>query len=364
MLAAAPATAVQLTHACLAAGYEAVVPASWGDELVAARVLERAKETPGPALQCSCPLVAARLSAHGETIRDMVICTVAPVAAAAEYLRALYAPARPAIAFAGACAAGASDVIDTWMSPDELFTAFATRGISLRDQPTEFDTLPPDRRRFHSEPGGLPGRASLRQLDPARVGIEVHDSDFIMSVGQHLLGDEPVLLDVSVALGCACAGAAAGGAPAGARARVREHEPPRAPSPVVDHRIRVVLDATLPRPNGAAVMASTTAGAAVVGSSTSRLPAADTGNPPEPPRRRSPAGLPRPVFGTAPRNSRTDGRTLPRAYVARRRSSPRGVRRQEAGRDPAGVPFRVRLAWIGGGLIAGAVLVLLVLLAF
>jgi hypothetical protein len=33
VLAAAPATPVQLAHACLAAGYGAAVPASWGDEL-------------------------------------------------------------------------------------------------------------------------------------------------------------------------------------------------------------------------------------------------------------------------------------------------------------------------------------------
>ena len=41
LLAALPATPVQLAHACLRAGFANVVPASWGDELIAAAVLRR-----------------------------------------------------------------------------------------------------------------------------------------------------------------------------------------------------------------------------------------------------------------------------------------------------------------------------------
>src|SRR6185436_19392880 len=39
LLAALPATPVQLAHACLRAGFANVVPASWGDELIASAVL-------------------------------------------------------------------------------------------------------------------------------------------------------------------------------------------------------------------------------------------------------------------------------------------------------------------------------------
>ncbi|HET9454772.1 MAG TPA: [Fe-Fe] hydrogenase large subunit C-terminal domain-containing protein [Gemmatimonadaceae bacterium] len=363
VLAASPATAVQLTHACMAAGYDAVVPASWGDELVASRVVARIRERGGPALQCSCPNVAERLSPNADAIQSMLICTVSPVVAAAEYLRALYAPARPTIAFAGACGAGASDPIDTWMSPPELFEMLADRGISLASQPTEFEHLPLDRRRFHSEPGGLPSRASLRQLEPAVGCVEVQDSDFVTTVGQHLLGDEPVLLDVAAALGCACAGAA-GATPAVARARVREHEPPRAPSPVVDHAVPIVLDADVTRAQPQRVAVA--AGVAPARPTPPSTPPVIPLPPAEPPRRRSPPGMPRPVFGAAPRNSRTDGRALPRAYIARRRSSPRGMKTVEPapGGPPTAVPLRMRLAWIGGGIITGAALMLLARLLF
>lgn len=364
MLAAAPATPVQLTHACMAAGYDAVVPASWGDELVASRVVARIREQKGPALQCSCPQVAERLAPNADAIQSMLICTVSPVVAVADYLRALYAPARPTIAFAGACGAGGSDPIDTWMSPVELFEMLAQRGISLASQPTEFETLPLDRRRFHSEPGGLPSRAALRQLEPAVTCVEVQDSDFVTTVGQHLLGEEPVLLDVAAALGCACAGAA-GATPAVARARVREHEPPRAPSPVVDHAIPIVLDADMTRVQPQRVAVAAGGGAASRPTPAVAPPAVST-PPAEAPRRRSPPGMPRPVFGAAPRTSRTDGRTLPRAYIARRRSSPRGMKTVDprpAG-SATGIPLRTRLAWVGAGILTGAALVLAARLLF
>lgn len=348
-------------HACLAAGYEAVVPASWGDELVAARVVERIRQADGPALQCSCPRVVERLEAHGDVIRPMLICTVSPAVATAEYLRALYAPARPTITVAGGCGGG-SEAIDSWLSAAELFAALASRGIALRDQPTEFETLPPDRRRFHSEPGGLPSRATLRQLDPPVACVEIHTADFVTTVGQHLLSNEPVLLDVAAALGCSCAGAAAGVGAAGARARVREHEPPRAPSPIVDARIPVVLDADPPRRRELATVSAGPARQSAPLTPPAPAPAA----PVEPLRRRSPPGLPRPVFGTAPRSSRTDGRALPRAYVARRRSSPEGMKRIDPALRASAqvVPLRTRMLWIGGGIVGGVALMVLALLLF
>ena len=357
VLAAAPSTAVQLTHGCLAAGYEAVVPASWGDELVAARVLDRLRHTRGSVVQCSCPRVRERLSAHGGAIAQMIICTVPPAVAAAEYLRTLYAPTRPTITFAGSCPGGESPAIDTWLSPAELFASLVERGISIGDQATEFDALPADRRRFHSEPGGLPCRASLRQVDASVQCVEVESDDFVTIVGQHLLSSERALLDVSTVLGCACAGAVDGVRPAGARARVREHEPPRAPSPIVDHRVPVAIDADLP------LRHSISLATAAASRSADESPPAPIAPPAaaEPARRRSPMGMPRPVFGAAPR-SRSEGRPLPRAYIARRRSSPRGMRtieppaQAQAGPKPAGAT-----GWllVGVGVVAGAALVVL-----
>src|SRR6185295_15572653 len=78
VLAAAPATPVQLAHACLASGFQAVIPASWGDELIAARALERLRDIDAPRVQCSCPHVSKRLAEHGEAIAPQLLHFVPP----------------------------------------------------------------------------------------------------------------------------------------------------------------------------------------------------------------------------------------------------------------------------------------------
>ncbi|MGH7638477.1 MAG: hypothetical protein ACREOK_12590 [Gemmatimonadaceae bacterium] len=76
-------------------------------------------------------------------------------------------------------------------------------------------------------------------------------------------------------------------------------------------------------------------------------------------RRRSSTGASRSVLGAMPQ-SRSSGRQLPRAYVARRRSSPKGIRQSTVRRqiDLMG-PFKEeravpRWAWLAG---AGAIIV-------
>ena len=70
LLAASPATPVQLAHACLRAGFANVVPASWGDEILAAAVLRRLPNFgAGPVIQCTCPIVAHRLLTVGGDLR-------------------------------------------------------------------------------------------------------------------------------------------------------------------------------------------------------------------------------------------------------------------------------------------------------
>lgn len=383
VLAASPATPVQLAHACQAAGYRSVVPASWGDEILARRVLSVVENTNTPLVLCVCPLVTRRLGRHAADIGSMTLCAVAPPVATAAYLRALYAPASVRITFAGTCQAGGHASIDAWLTPDELLADLADKGFQLGDQPTEFDSiLPPDRRRHFSDPGGAPAPEALRRAGGAPELIELGANDFVIDLAQELLAGGRRLVDAGPALGCACSGAAPGVPAHAARARVRAGEPPRAPSPIVDHDIELPLDIIGPqcvehgtaskasqhdatpvtaRPADvtartlAAFEPSELAATAVAAPALPAPPAPPA--PPESTRRRSPTGNSRSVLGAMPQ-SRSSGRQLPRAYVARRRSSPKGVRQSGVRRqiDLAG-PFREeravpRWVWLAAAAVA------------
>jgi hypothetical protein len=386
VLAAQPATPVQLWHACLAAGYHAVIPSTWGDELIAARTVEHLRLADGPLVQCSCPLVARRLAAHGASIEPMLLSLVPPPVATAEYLRALYAPRRIHITFAGACPAGAHQSIDEWLSPDDLVRVLGERGISVGTQPREFDsTLPPDRRRFYSEPGGLPARSVLQHLSSP---IELHElgaDDLVAEVAQRLLSGTRSLLDVAPALDCRCSGKLENVRIEEARSGVRLLEPPRAFAPVVDHSVAVALDGALsldaalsdaafdkqslavangrespPAMTDDMVFRPTPPSLETVSESMHPAPVLSRATVDTPARRVTP-GQSRPVLGAMPLARTEAGRQLPRAYVARRRSSPRGLRqstlrRVEPATSEVDAPQSRRwilftAAGLGGGLI-------------
>lgn len=351
VLAAAPATQIQLAHACLAAGYRPIIPSSWGDELIAARVMERVGRTDTPIVQCSCPLVANRLAAHGDAIEPMTFFAVAPPVAAASYLRALYAPKVLRITFAGGCPSGSHPSIDDWISVAQLFAQFAEHGIDVSQQPTEFDSvLPPDRRRFYSDPGGIPTQLALDQLSRPVELVELTARDFAVELAQHLLSPSRTLIDVAPALGCACSGAVTADGARLARARVRDMEPPRALSPVVDHAVPVAIEGVSSNALAAPALPvdlTAPAGHAVVpgGSAPQSVATTVEASP-----RRSPSGPSRAVLGTMPQ-SRRAGRQLPRAYVARRRSSPKGMRASAVRRQLADGASEERVRWL---LIGGA----------
>ena len=359
VLAALPATPVQLAHACMRAGYDTVVPASWGDELIAARVVERLRDIDVPVVYCSCPYVCRRLATHGDSIAPMLLPVVAPPVATAQYLRAIYSPARPRITYAGACPSAAHSSIDVWLSPDELFNSLADRHITTTDQPKEFDSvLPTDRRRYYSEPGGLPSRHALRQL-PGHIDLlELTGEDMIMQLAEQLLSNARVIVDIALPLGCCCSGATPGTSADVARARVREQEPPRAFGPVVDHAIPLHLDDAIPSASPGADPADNV--------SLPRTPrSVEVAPEPTPvgvevsPRRRSPPTS-RAVLGAMP-FAKSEGRQLPRAYVARRRSSPRGLRQSTLKAEPTTDRKKVdeRKRWIivgAAGIVVGLAL--------
>ena len=333
LLAATPYTAVQLAHACLQAGYASVVPASWGDELVAAAVLRRLPSFGhGPAIQCSCPIVAHRLLTTGGDLRPVMLPLVSPPVALARYVRAVSHPTRVRITYVGGCPGAVDDSIDIRMSPETLIGMLAERQIVLDDQPRVFESIiPPDRRRYFSQPGGVPSAERLWTDLGARALVDVESDDFVSEIADHLLAGEHVLMDVAPRLGCLCSGAIAGTPPREARAGVVSLEPPRSTAPVIEEQAPLNLDLPIPavpRSPVDVVLSARTPSSSLGLPTPPAPPSAHRPTPTvtEPRAPRVPPQPPaRPITGAVPTARHADGKSLPRAYVARRRqSAPKG----------------------------------------
>jgi hypothetical protein len=259
-LAARPATPVQVSHACRAAGYAAAVPATWGDELIAEACARKlATRTLPSAVFCACRRVRDRLLGPGPDLLPFLVSFVAPPIATARYLRRLYGDAPLDITYVGACPSATGDpAINRQIRPEEFFGALAQRGIVAAREPLVFNSiLAPDRRRCHSLPGGLPVDGILQGAEPAaptpvgtvpespvipRSVVEIREIEYAAEVAQYLIMSAPVLLDLAPRLGCVCSGAIAGVAVSQARAAVMALEPQRSPTPVVESDIRVELE--------------------------------------------------------------------------------------------------------------------------
>lgn len=337
VLAAQPGTAVQLAHACLRAGFANVIPASWGDELIAAATIRALGEAgPGPAIACSCPIVAHRLLSASADLRPVLLPFVPPPVAVSRYVHLLARPARARITYAGNCPGAIDDSIDIRMSPDALISMLAERHIVTEDQPRVFESIiPADRRRFRSQPGGLPSIEALWSAGGARRLIEVANNDLVSTIAQHIIANENVLIDAAVALGCVCSGATA----SAGRDAVVTIEPPRAGSPVIDEAAPIQLELRVPAASRTPVDVMAVSPLSNQSGShpalpvtrtppeTPSLPVAFAEGPWDSPRRSTPpAGLnAADVSNAARQGDSRDRRTLPRAYIVRRRPSPRST---------------------------------------
>jgi hypothetical protein len=333
VLAALPATPVQLAHACLQVGYGLAVPASWGDELIAAECLRLLPERgPRPAIMCACPHTRNELLAVGPDLTPMLLPLVSPPVATARYLHALYGREHLHITYVGGCPAGADESLDAHCTPGDFLAWLAAEGIIPTDQPTVFDSvLPPDRRRFFSIAGGVPSAEQLWSAGNGRSLVEVDGDDYLIELAQRLLSHECALIDLAPRLGCACSGASSSIPARSARAAVAVMDPPRASGAVVDMTVAVQLIDPVVFDVG-----SVNADDGSTHASDVPVPVAVTTDPPvaapaesqvrestaalaAAPRRRSPAAGIRSIQASVP-IAHVDGRRLPRAYVASRRS--------------------------------------------
>ena len=246
VLAALPASPVQLAHACQALGFHLAAPATWGDELIAEACLDQlANYEHSTAVMCSCPLVTERLTRASSMLEPFMLTFASPPVATARYIRAAFAGEKLHITYAGSCPGAVDDAIDARISPFDLLDAFVESGITLGEQPSAFDALVPlDRRRFYSLPGGLPAHDHIERF-AARSCIELSGDDVALELTQQFIEHAPALLDLALPLGCACAGVgdhALGGNP---RAGLLALEPPRARQRVLDPSLPVDVTRTL-----------------------------------------------------------------------------------------------------------------------
>ncbi|HUQ84654.1 MAG TPA: hypothetical protein VM076_26120 [Gemmatimonadaceae bacterium] len=221
ILAAKPYTTAQLTHACGAAGFDIVVPPSWGDELVARAYLERlAERTEHVVVACACERVRALVP---QALNDSTACVAvaAPPVAAARYLRAVHSDSL-LVTFVGDCPSASDPSIDARFSAAGFLASLHRQGISLDAQPNEPSVVEAERwRRFESTPGGFP---ALRFLGRAPVNRVLRETESVDAGRTATGGRSKVLMDMTSLAGCACA---ADGA------RLVDLEPTRATTPIV-----------------------------------------------------------------------------------------------------------------------------------
>ena len=224
VVAARPASPFQLANACRAAGFDIVVPPSWGDELVAGAYLDRlAGCHDAVAVACNCDRVRRMLVLTATDARQRDIEVAAPSVAAARYLRLTYGGSI-LVTYVGDCPSADDPTIDARFSPAGFFASLERQGISLGAQA---DTMPDgEAERWHrhrSLPGGLPARRWLARPPVDRVLREV-DREGVDAYRSSPPPRSNVLLDLTEASSCACGGN---------RAIIEDEEGPRSMSPIV-----------------------------------------------------------------------------------------------------------------------------------
>jgi hypothetical protein len=225
VVAALPSSPAQLARACAEAGFDIVVPPSWGDELVADGYLTQlAGRRDGVVIACACPRVTALLDRSTYAAQSRRVTVAAPPVAAARYLRLVYGEAL-LVTYVGDCPSASDPSIDARFTPAGFFASLHRQGITLDTTALspELDDAGADRWRHHrSMPGGLPTRRLLARAPVDRVLREVGAD--LVDPAAWATSRSRVLLDLSDAAACACGGN---------RAQVEDTQPSRSATPIL-----------------------------------------------------------------------------------------------------------------------------------
>lgn len=233
VVAGAPATQAQLIAACLQLGFDAVVPASWGDELVAEAALRQlAIRRREPVVLCACPRTHAMLAADAR-FAPRALPLTAPAVAAARYVRALYAGIRVRVTYLGDCAGATHADLDDVRSAQRVMHELARAGI----EPESLEaTAAPGHRRHLSLPGGAPHADAVREASGHEL-VEISGEGGGERLAELVLSGRQVLVDIGPATGCGCCGGRARNGES-ARLVLAALEPPRAGGEVLSPTIR------------------------------------------------------------------------------------------------------------------------------
>jgi hypothetical protein len=221
ILAIRPVDPLQMTRACHAAGFDLVVPVSWGEELIASHLVERMAEAGATALVASsCPFVSEQL--RPTPPRTPVISTASPPVVCARYVRAVFRPRPVHVTYVGACPGAFHPEIDDRYLPDVLVARLLEAGIDPSTQPRHLEAqLPVERARYASVQGGMPEGDWLRARTGARL---IEAAPITVDSVARLHAEDGLLMDLASACRCVCARDRAGAA---------RLEPARASQPVV-----------------------------------------------------------------------------------------------------------------------------------
>lgn len=235
MLAALPAHPVQLMHAALAVGFDAVVPASLGDELVAGETLRLAQlRGRRPVVQCACPYALRQLCKREANLHDITL-AVAPAAVALARALRMQRTETTHITYIGACPGAQDSSIDLQVLPAAFLRGLLQRGVGLQDQPQVFtDRLPPDRRRFLSVPGGAPRPELIQAVLRRSVVTLGSQQNPMLAVADALFEGGATMIDPAGAYRCVCTGAVDDRDTAEGRAEIERLEPVRALAPIFE----------------------------------------------------------------------------------------------------------------------------------
>jgi hypothetical protein len=234
-LAASPALPVQLMHAALAAGFDAVVPVSLGDELVAGETLRLAQlHGRRPVVQCACPFSLTQLCKREANLADITV-AVAPAAVALARALRLDRSEPPHITYIGACPGAQDPSIDLQVLPEPFLRGLGQKGILLDVQPEVFsDRLPPDRRRYLSLPGGAPRPELVESVLRRQVVSLDARMNPLLAVADALFDGGVTMIDPAGAYRCVCAGSESATSVAEGRMAIAALEPARSTSPIFE----------------------------------------------------------------------------------------------------------------------------------